>query len=152
MIVSFFGTPWNLLPPDLPDLLDPASVTLDASRSAGGGLDRTYVEEPIASDAASAPAPPSSWYATSVPGLADSVEGSWLLNGKRFTFHQGMIRAAGESAALGYYDPNTPQSLFYRKARNVHHVVAEVVFTPTTMRWYVRDAGRRLVYEFVRVG
>jgi hypothetical protein len=31
-------------------------------------------------------------------------------------------------------------------------VVVEVVFTPATMRWYLRDAGRRLVYEFVRPG
>src|SRR6185295_3518270 len=34
LIVSVFGTPWSYLPPDLPDLLDPASVTLDAARSA----------------------------------------------------------------------------------------------------------------------
>jgi hypothetical protein len=152
MIVSIFGTPWSYLPPDLPDLLDPASVTLDAARSAGGGLDRTYVEVPLASDRETAPGTSLGWYATTALGLANNVEGTWLLNGKRFTFHQGMIRATGDSAALGYYDPNTPQTLFYRKARNVHHAVVEVVFTPATMRWVVRDSGRRLVYEFVRAG
>ena len=153
MILSIVGAPsWSYLPPDLPDLLDPASVTLDASRSAGGGLDRTYVEEPVASDSGSPSAPAMSWYASTALGLANSVEGSWLLNGKRFTFHQGMIRAAGDRTALGYYDPSTPQTLHYRKASNVHHVVVEVVFTQLTMRWYVRDSGRRLGYEFVRAG
>jgi DnaJ domain len=152
MIVSIYGAPWSyLFPPELPDLFDPAAVMLDPSRSAGGGLDRTYVEEPVASDSAS-PSAATSWYASTALGLAHNVEGSWLLNGKRFTFHQGMIRAAGDSAALGFYDPSTPRTLQYRKASNVHHVVVEVVFTQLTMRWYLRDAGRRLVYEFVRAG
>ena len=152
MIVSIFGTPWSYLPPDLPDLLDPASVTLDAARSAGGGLDRTYVETPLASETEAATGTSLGWYATTALGLTNSVEGTWMLNGRRFIFRQGMIRAAGDSTTLGYYDPNTPQSLYYRKARNVHHAVVEVVFTPATMRWVLRDAGRRLVYEFVRVG
>ena len=54
-------------------------------------------------------------------------------------------------ASFSRNDPSTPQTLRYWKPRSASHVMVEVVFTPLSMRWYVQDGGRRLIYEFVRV-
>jgi hypothetical protein len=143
---SAAGTISNVIVPWVLDLWGPASPPVATV------ADLSYIDEaftnPLPGDAST---PSSSYrYASTAIDLGSRLEGSWQLNGRTLTFRQGAILVPGHDRAVAYYDPHTPQTLLFQKARSVTHVAVEVAFTPLTMRWYLRDGERRLIYEFIR--
>jgi hypothetical protein len=84
--------------------------------------------------------------------LGTVLEGTWLLEGWLFDFRQGAIYVRGERLPIGYYDPETNQSLIYREDASGERVSFDVHVTATSMQWYTgQGEKRRLVHEFRRV-